>query len=170
MRNICVTVVGQKVKGDMVIRLFHETDLEPLHEMICHTLCISYSGIYPARAVQFFKEHHSKKRIAERSAMGLVLIIERDGAILATGTLMENEIIAVFVYPNHQRQGYGRAIMTELEGRARTRGFSEVVLSISLPSRKFYEDLGYEVLAECALDVGEGQYLNYWPGRKSLGS
>ncbi len=90
--------------------------------------------------------------------------------MLATGALVGSEIIGVFVHPDYQRQGHGKAIMAELEKRAKADGLSEIALSISLPSRRFYENLGYEILDECALDVGEGQYLTYWPGIKSLAS
>jgi N-acetylglutamate synthase-like GNAT family acetyltransferase len=154
----------------MWVRQFHDSDLIPLHRMICDMIDASYSGVYPVRAVQFFKEYHSEKKIMERSQAGEVLIIERDGSIVATGALVGNEILGVFVKPDNQGQGYGKTIMSQLEHRAKAKGLSEVVLSVSLPSRKFYENLGYEVLAECSLDVGEGQHLDYWPARKTLTS
>jgi GNAT superfamily N-acetyltransferase len=138
--------------------------------MIQDTIDVSYSGAYPHRAVQFFKEYHSEKRIMERSQAGEILVIERDGSIVATGALVGNEIVAVFVKPEDHRQGYGKRIMSELESRAKVKGFSEVILSVSLPSRKFYENLEYEVLSERSLDVGEGQHLDYWPARKTLTS
>jgi hypothetical protein len=43
-----------------------------------------------------------------------------------------------------------------------------VVLSVSLPSKGFYEALRYEILQEAHLDVGEGQRLDYWKARKVL--
>lgn len=157
---------------EITIRLFDEAELLSLHRMICDTIDASYSGIYPPRAVDFFKGHHSKERIAERSATGeiLVLVAGRDGSILATGSLVGSEIVGVFVQREHQREGYGKAIMTKLERMAMAKGISEVSMSISLPSRMFYEHLGYDVLDERALDVGEGQYLKYWPGKKVLPS
>lgn len=153
-----------------IIRSFNGADLHALHRMIYVTIDASYSGGYSPRAVEFFKDHHSEKKIAERNANGeiLVLISERDGSILATGSLVDSEIVGVFVHPDHQRQGYGKIIMAELQRRARTRGLSEVSLSISLPSRKFYEHLGYNLLEECVLDVGEGEYLEYWLGKRVL--
>ena len=162
----------QKTKGkkEHMIRPFGNADLGSLHRMICDTIDASYSGVYPVRAVQFFKEYHSQKRIMERSQVGEVLIIERGDSIMATGALVGNEILGVFVKPDKQDQGYGKMIMSELESRAKAKGLSEVVLSVSLPSRKFYENLEYEVLAECSLDVGEGQRLDYCPGRKTLTS
>ncbi len=153
-----------------MIRPFGDADLDPLHRMICDTIDASYSGVYPVRAIQFFKEYHSEKIIMERSQAGEVMIIERGGSIVATGSLVGNEILAVFVKPDSQGQGYGKTIMSQLESRAKAKGFSEIVLSVSLPSRKFYENLEYEVLAECSIDVGEGQHLDYWPGRKTLTS
>jgi GNAT superfamily N-acetyltransferase len=143
-----------KEKREPMIRPFADADLSSLHCMICDTIDISYSGVYPVRAVQFFKDYHSKKRIMERSQAGEVLIIERNGSIVATGALVGNEILGAFVKPDKQGQGYGKTIMSELESRAKAKGLSEVVLSVSLPSRKFYENLEYEVLAECSLDVG----------------
>ncbi len=153
-----------------MIRTFHETDLHSLCRMICDTIDISYSDAYPARAIQFFKEYHSEERIMERSKRGEILIVESGGSIVATGALTANEIQAVFVRPDNQGQGYGKLIISELESRAKVKGLSEVVLSISLPSRKFYESLEYEVLNECSLDVGDGQHLDYWKGRKVLTS
>jgi GNAT superfamily N-acetyltransferase len=153
-----------------MIRPFNEADLGSLRAMIWRTIDVSYSGPYPPRAVQFFREHHSEKRITERRRSGEIWVLERGGSILATGALVGDEIVAVFVDPDHQGQGHGKAIMTELEKRARAEGVSEVHLSVSLPSRAFYERRGYEISEALSLDVGEGQYLHYWSGRKALTS
>lgn len=165
-------VVRQRAmeKDAIMIRAFARTDLHTLHRMICDTVDASYSELYPPRAVAFFKEHHSEKKIAERSAVGeiLVLMSERDGSILATGSLIDSEITGVFVRPNHQRQGYGKAIMAKLEQIAIEKEAPKLSLSISLPSRQFYEHLGYKVLGECILDVGGGECLKFWSGEKEL--
>lgn len=155
-----------------MIRPFERNDLHALHHMICETIDVSYSGVYPPLAVGFFKKHHSEKKIAERSVVGeiLVLISERDGSIIATGALIDSEIIGVFVRPDHQRQGYGKAIMTQLEQMAMEKGLHKLSLSISLPSRQFYEHLGYKVLDERVIAVGEGEFLRYWAGEKELNS
>ena len=153
-----------------MIRLFRDADLGSLHTMICDTINTSYSGVYPVRAVQFFKEYHTENKILERSRAGEIVIIEKAGSMVATGALVENEILGVFVKPDCHGQGYGNRIMSELENRAKTQGILEIKLSVSLPSREFYEKLGYEILPECSIDVGAGQHLKYWPGRKILTS
>jgi hypothetical protein len=58
--------------------------------------------------------------------------------------------------------------MGELENRAKARGCKELELSVSLPSKRFYEKLGYEMIEKRSLDVGEGQTLDYWMARKPL--
>lgn len=155
-----------------MIRLFKEADLPALRRLICDTIEASYSAAYPPRAVDFFKDHHSGQKIIERSVKGnvLVLVGETDNSIRATGALVGAEIEGVFVRRDYQRRGYGKTIMAELEKMAKAKGLTETGLSISLPARKFYESIGYEVLPERTIDVGEGQYLKYWPGKKSLKS
>jgi citrate lyase synthetase len=134
--------------------------------MIQDTIDFSYSGVYPERAVQFFKAYHSQTKIMERCREGEILLIEQDGSIVATGALVGNEISGVFVRSEHQGKGFGRRIMSELESRATQKGVSTITLSVSLTSRKFYEKLGFEMLEECSIDVGGGQHLDYWPARK----
>jgi ribosomal protein S18 acetylase RimI-like enzyme len=150
------------------IREYRQSDLISVRRLIHETIDQSYTGVYPPRAVEFFKQFHSEENIAERSGTGTVLVVEQAEAIVATGTVVGNEIFGVFVNPACQRCGYGRALMRELETRAKAQGCAVVELSVSLPSSVFYESLGYEILEECSMDVGEGQRLDFWKARKSL--
>ena len=136
--------------------------------MIHETIDACYSGVYPERAVEFFKTFHSEERILERSQKGEILILERDNIIVATGAIVGNEVLGVFVRPLEQGSGYGKAIMIELESRAKTKELTQITLAVSLTSKKFYEALGYEIVRDSSVDVGEGQHLNYWKARKSI--
>lgn len=152
----------------LCIREFQENDVESIARLIRRTIDVCYTNVYPPRAVEFFKRFHSRDGILERSKKGAILVAERDGNAIGTGAIVENEIYGVFVEPTMQGQGHGRAIMRELETRAIAKGHSDVALSVSLPSRKFYEGLGYEILQEAHVDVGEGQRLDFWKAKKSL--
>jgi len=136
--------------------------------MIHETIDACYSGVYPERAVEFFKTFHSEERILERSQKGEILILERDNTIVATGAIVGNEVLGVFVRPLEQGSGYGKAIMNALESRAKTKELTQITLAVSLTSKKFYEALGYEIVRDSSVDVGEGQHLNYWEARKSI--
>jgi GNAT superfamily N-acetyltransferase len=153
---------------DAGIREFRESDLIPVQRLIHQTIDVCYSGVYPPRAVQFFKKFHSEEKIMERHRQGKILLIEQDGNVIATGTIVGSDIFGVFVHPEFQHRGYGGGLMRELENRAKARGCTELELSVSLPSREFYEGLGYEMLEKCSIDVGQGQHLDFWKARKPM--
>ncbi len=155
-------------RKDANVRKFHESDIGRLQRLIFDTIDTSYSRVYPPRAVQFFKEFHAKHRIIERSRTGTILVLEKNGELVATGSIVDSEILAVFVHPKFQHGGRGKALMQELEEEARQRGVRETELSVSLPSKRFYEGLGYEMVEEKSKDVGEGQQLNFWKAKKLL--
>jgi GNAT superfamily N-acetyltransferase len=154
--------------GSAYFREFHASDLESVLSLIHHTIDVSYSPVYPVQAIQFFKDFHSEAKIIERHQNGVILILEKDGKVIGTGSLVGSDILGVFVHPRLQHQGYGKAIMKELEKRAARNAVIEVALSVSLPSRRFYESLGYKITGSYSTDVGEGQQLNYWEAKKEL--
>ena len=151
-----------------MIRLFDKSDLAKVNQMIHKTIDYSYPVVYPTRAVLFFKKYHSENNILERQENGRVIVFEIQGNILATGSIVGNEISGVFVDPERQGSGLGKKIMAELESIAQATGISEVTLSVSLPSKLFYESLNYEIVEDLKIDVGEGQFLNYWIAKKKL--
>ena len=150
------------------VRKIRISELSIVRELILRTIDHAYSTVYPPRAVQFFKEFHSEENILQRYRNDGILIVEKDGRIIGTGSLVGTEILGVFILPEFQNQGHGRLLMHALEHKALASGINDVELSISLPSRKFYESLGYEVIADRSFDVGEGQKLDYWSARKAL--
>lgn len=144
--------------------------MEAIRALIHETIDESYGAVYPPRAVQFFKAFHSEQEILERAQRGTVLVIEEDGQLAATGSIVENEILAVFVRHRLQKGGRGKALMQALEAEGKKRGIEEAELSVSLPSKAFYRNLGYVIGEERSKDVGEGQQLVFWKARKRLRS
>jgi ribosomal protein S18 acetylase RimI-like enzyme len=158
---------GGCVEG-FCLRRYRPSDLRQLRALIHETINACYSGVYPPRAVQFFKEYHSENEITKRERDGTILVAERSGRLGATGSLLGREITGVFVAPSLQGCGLGRAVMRALEALAKAQDYEDVELSVSLPSRGFYEMLGYEILREGTIDVGQGQRLDFWTAKKTL--
>ena len=65
-------------------------------------------------------------RLREAAAKDFIVVLEVDGDIVGTGTLEEEYITRVFVNPQFQGQGWGKAIMNELEAIAEERGMNMV--------------------------------------------
>lgn len=150
------------------IRPFRASDLETVRRLIHHTIDVSYSPVYPPRAVEFFKDFHSEDQIMERHRKGEISVVEKDGKLIGTGSLVGNDVLGVFVHPACQHRGHGKVLMKELEKTAIAKGIDEVQLSVSLPSRRFYESLRYEIIEERKIDVGEGERLEFWEAKKRL--
>lgn len=88
--------------------------------------------------------------------------------LIGTGSRVDDTIFAVFVDPGLQKGGRGKRLMTALEKAARDAGVVKTKLDISLPSRRFYESLGYVVTEEISRDLGDGQKLDFWKATKNL--
>ncbi len=58
--------------------------------------------------------------------------------------------------------------MTHLEARARSAGASCAALHASLPSKRFYDSLGYSTVEEASRAVANGQSLRFYHMRKPL--
>lgn len=151
-----------------ILRPFKPSDLDPVRELIHSTIDSSYSGFYPPRAVEYFKQYHSSEAILARADEGHVVVIEDAGRIVATGALLDGEICGVFVAPECQGRGLGGLMMDELEAVAPAFGTRTARLNVSLPSRGFYERRDYRLSERYSHHVGEGQYLDYWEGEKDV--
>ena len=151
-----------------VIECFHKSDLKAVHDLIHNTIDVCYTPVYPERAVEYFKTLNTYEAILSRSESGTTYVAKDEAGIVGTGSVKENEVYAVFVSPALQRKGVGRALMTALEKIARLDGYSTSSLSVSLPSKPFYESLGYRNFEEQIIDVGNGQSLEYWQATKPL--
>lgn len=149
-------------------RPYGSSDLDAVVDLIVRTIDASYGEVYPPRAVAFFKTFHAPIDVEKRAQDGLVLLAMRDGRIVGTGSLVDGEIFAVFVDYAEQGSGVGRGIMARLESRAAAEGRTSSDLSVSLPSRRFYERLGYEMTEERERDLGDGQTLRFWKASKRL--
>jgi GNAT superfamily N-acetyltransferase len=152
------------------IRKFEESDLELVKTLIDKTIDVCYCDDYCAEAISFFKQWHCKEKILKAASEGWIIVLEINGQIKATGTLIGDEIVRVFVDPAIQKQGLGKKIMLELEAKAVSLGIQSVRLDASIPAKVFYDSLGYTTLEETFLEVENGKRLDYWKMAKELRS
>jgi GNAT superfamily N-acetyltransferase len=151
-----------------LIRDFRRTDLPALKSLIHQTITTCYPGHYCAEAVRFFVVYHDEEAILRDANRGLTAVLDRTGRILGTGTLVGDEIKRVFVAPAVQGRGFGRRIMRHLEEAAARQGIKTVRLDASLPSKPFYERLGYVATEAASLPVDNGRRLDFFKMQKTL--
>ncbi len=155
-------------KNHLRVREFRETDLFAVKALIHRTLVVCYAGHYCPEAIRFFVNYHDEQAILRDARDGCIIVFEKAGRIVGTGTLAGNEIKRVFVDPACQQEGVGRLIMEQLENLAAGAGVPLVRLDAALPSRRFYEHLGYDVVEEASLPVANGRRLDFFRMRKMM--
>jgi N-acetylglutamate synthase-like GNAT family acetyltransferase len=123
---------------------------------------------YPKEAIKFFKEYHCDENILKGAAEGWNIVLEENNQIIGTGTIIDDHIMRVFVNPKFQKRGLGKLIMCKLEEKAISTGVSAVKLDASLPSKKFYDALGYKTCEKAYLKLENGKKLHYYKMDKVL--
>ncbi len=153
---------------DIPLRRFSPGDLEDVSRLVAETIEVSYAKSYPREAIDYFLDYHTVEQISADADRGCTFVIEPADRIVGTGTLLGTTIKRVFVHPSRQRRGYGALLMHALEGEALRCGIRKVDLSASLPSKRFYDGLGYTTECEEYIPVGNGRRLDYYVMVKAL--
>jgi GNAT superfamily N-acetyltransferase len=143
--------------------------LAALKALVHKTITTCYPGHYGLEAVRFFVGYHDEEAILRDAETGCTIVLDKAGRLLGTGTLVDDEIKRVFVAPAFQQQGFGRRILQHLEELAALQGTRIVTLDASLPSKTFYDRLGYITTAAAFLPVENGRRLEFFEMRKTLG-
>jgi GNAT superfamily N-acetyltransferase len=149
-------------------RAFAESDLAAVKALVDRTIDVSYAGIYPPAAITFFKEYHSSECILADAQTGYALVIEENGALVATGALLGTNVRRMLVDPAMQGCGLGSALLSSLEEHACHANLTALDLSASLPARDFYLHRGYGIVSEEAILLPEGDKLRFYAMSKAL--
>ena len=149
-------------------RVFRPSDLSAVRSLVQSTIDACYPRVYPKEAVQFFKDWHSDEEILKNAKEGYTILLHQADRIVGTGTIVDDEVVRVFVDPAFQKCGFGRLIMRKLEERAASTGVAVVKLDASLPAKAFYDALGYVTLERAFREVGNGRRLDYYKMEKAL--
>ncbi len=150
-----------KRPNDDILREFRRSDLLSVQELILRTIDISLANVYPPSAIRHFKAHHADEEILADAQEGYTVVLERDGIIIGTGTLVGKKVTRAYVAPELQGQGLGKRIMSLLEERAEADGLENLFLYSSVTAKRFYESLGYGIEAEKSDEMEDGKHLEY---------
>jgi len=150
------------------VRRFKPSDHDIVKSLIQKTIDACYSDVYCKEAVRFFKDWHCDDRILNEAKEAYTVVLEKNRQIIATGTIVGDEIRRVFIEPAFQKQGFGRVIMRKLEAKAFELGVHLVKLDASIPSKRFYDSLGYVTPQETFLELENHKRLDFYKMQKTL--
>lgn len=144
----------------MNIRQATKIDLDIVKNITYKTIQTIYPHYYPEGAVDFFIQHHSDKNIFTDIELGIVFIMEIGKTAVGTVTIKEVEICRLFVLPQYQRKGYGRALL-EFSEKYISKKSKKIRLDSSLPTKEMYLNRGYKEIESHSILTQNGDYLCY---------
>lgn len=155
-------------KEQILVRGFRLADLENVKELINKTIDVCYKGYYCNEVMEYFDMYNWDGNILKVARDGYIVVVEKQGKIIGTGSVVGDVISRVFVDPGQQRQGLGKMIMSELERQAATNGVKVARLRALANARRFYESSGYVTVDKGLVKVDNGRCLEYYQMEKGL--
>lgn len=134
----------------MIVRKFHEDNAEKVSAMIIHTLKTSNSKDYSAEDINALEKQMQPAGILERASWTHFYVAEEGDDIIGCGAIGpywdkpdESSLFTIFVHPEHQGQGIGRAIMETLEKDEFALRAKRIEIPASITGLPFYQKMGY---------------------------
>ncbi len=137
------------------------TDLYIVKNITVSTINEVYPHYYPGGVVDFFLNHHNDNNINKDIESGFVyLLFDDNNTAVGTVTVKGNELLRLFVLIEHQRMGYGEALLDFAEKEI-LKNHSEILISASLPAKNIYLKHGYKEISFNTIKTDNGDYLCY---------
>lgn len=144
----------------MEIMLAQKDDYELIRKIIQITIQLIYPRYYPKGAVHFFLMHHSDEHILTDISVGKVFVLYVDGEPVGTVTISDNNINRLFVMPEYQHKGYGKALLDFAEKKI-LESYEYVQIDASFPAKQIYLKRGYKEIEYNIIKTDNGDCLCY---------
>ena len=135
----------------MIIRRLKEEDAQAVSGLIITTIRISNVRDYPAELMEELVKTQTPKHVLERASWTHFYVAEEAGEIIACGAIGpfwgredESSLFSIFVHPDHQGKGIGRAIVETLERDEFALRAKRIEIPASITGLPFYRKLGYD--------------------------
>ena len=134
----------------MNIRRFQESDAAAVSELIRTTLQISNSRDYPPEIINALIERETPDHIMQRASWTHFYVAEADSEIIGSGAIGpywdrqdESSLFTIFVRPDCQGKGVGKAIVETLERDSFALRAKRIEIPASITGLPFYLKMGY---------------------------
>ncbi|MBD9504096.1 GNAT family N-acetyltransferase [Pseudomonas sp. PDM17] len=133
---------------DVLIRQAHNGDAKAISQVIVAAVRESNGQDYPASVIESVVANFTPERVIELLQQRLVFVALLDDEIVGTGALDGHTVRSLFIAPQQQRKGIGKALMRRVEKTSLQRGIEVLLVPSSLTAESFYARLGYRLLRE----------------------
>lgn len=134
--------------AEVQIRRALDSEVGAISGLIVQTLRLSNARDYPPEVIDRVAANFDAAGVRELMATREVFVALDGERVVATASLAGDVLRSVFVLPEMQGRGLGKALMKHVEGVARAAGVQQLRVPASLTAVPFYSALGYAVVRE----------------------
>ena len=134
----------------MIIRRLREQDAQAVSDLIIKTMRISNVGDYTAEMMEELIRTQQPEDVLQKASWTHFYVAEEEGAIIGCGAIGPNWgktdescLFSIFVRPDLQKKGIGRAIMQTLEQDEFALRARRIEIPASITGLPFYQKMGY---------------------------
>ena len=134
----------------MIIRRLTEQDAQAVSNLIITTIRISNVGDYPADMMEELIKTQTPDHVLQRASWTHFYVVEEAGVIIGCGAIGpywgkedESSLFSIFVHPDWQGKGIGRAIVETLEKDEFAVRARRIEIPASITGLPFYRKMGY---------------------------
>lgn len=134
----------------MNIRPFEQTDAVAVSELIRNTIRISNVKDYPVELMERLIESQTPQHVIERASWTHFYVVQQQEKIIGCGAIGpywgkedESSLFTIFVLPEYQGKGIGRAIIDTLENDIYFLRARRIEIPASITGVPFYLKMGY---------------------------
>lgn len=173
------------VHQPMLIREAIPADIPVIARVRIESWRTTYAGIVSQTVLDGLTQEDAEQRVQKSFGAGgfYYVVQEEEGQIVGFVTggperdgdpLYRGEIYALYLLASHQRQGWGRKLVTRAAERLAAEGYTSLliwVLTENHPARRFYGSLGGRYLRTQPLQIGPDALTEVaygWPDTAAL--
>jgi len=166
----------------MLIRRATAEDAEAIARVHVESWRAAYAGIVPDEFLAALSVERRAAQWRETVAperQSYLVVAEDEGAVIGfavagpgreSDATYTGELYAIYLQPERQGQGVGRALVREIARELQRRGLGSMLVWVLAenPARKFYEALGGQYVREKEIEIGGKALIEVAYGWKSL--
>jgi GNAT superfamily N-acetyltransferase len=161
----------------MSIRKAYPGDIPLIRDMAYKIWPQTYSSILSQEQLEYMLGRlYNEKTLHEQMEQDVEFILAYDGVhpvgFASFGLLTPGvyKLHKLYVLPSQQGKGTGRFIIEQLVKAMKTKGATTLQLNVNRQNKamSFYEKLGFAVIRQEDIDIGNGYFMNDYVMEKSL--